>query len=100
MSACNVRWVCGKYKVRGRSEGICAEGSGGLSDEYEVAEVAVTSDEVMVFAVRVVAFEYAVRTDGVMVMLELRDGCICVLGRRVAVSAISLSSIRVLSRKS
>ena len=52
-----VRCECGRYSVRGLCDGGCEEGSGGLRDEYEVEDVTVDSDGVMVLAVSVVAAE-------------------------------------------
>ena len=74
MRACSVRCVCGRYSVLGRCEGGCVVGSGGERDVSDVLETAVVSEGVMVLAVRVVAAEYAVRIEGVMVILDMRDG--------------------------
>ena len=51
---------------------------------------------VAVLFVNVVAVEYVVLIEGVIVILELRDGCMPVAGRSVAVSAVS--GVIVLSR--
>jgi hypothetical protein len=61
-----------------------------------VEEATVVPEDEPVLFVKVVAVEYAVLIEGVIVMLEFRDGCIPAAGRSVAVSAFS--GIVVLSR--